>query len=349
MDDRIVHLIDAQTPQDMLDQMLAVRTPSQRVLSLGPAPVYRRLGEAGVESLHCPMGVKGWAWRRLMKQLPTGAIVHVWSRELLSPAWLATRRVGGGVVCSLPHLPSRAWLEQMPWEVGQYRHRLTVPTARARDELIALRTDARRVFVLPPAVRPVTHAPYQAAVREALGLSPEEVVILAPAEMLRGAGHDWACWAHAICREVQDRGRLLLPGLHRRETRVRFFANTTGYGHEAIFTGEKFTRAELLAAADVAAFLYDHDQGITAIAEAMSAGVAVLASATPDVSDVCENETTALLVTPGSPRAAAAGMLRMIEEVALRRRLGEAGQAYAREHFQAAAVRSQLERIYATL
>ena len=348
MDRKVIHLIDAQTRQDMLDQMLAVRGANERVISLGSPPAYRRLAEVRVESLHCPMGVKDWAWRRLAKRLPAGAIVHAWSRELLSPASQAARRVGGGVVCSLPHLPTGCALEQMPWEVGQFRHCLTVPTERACEELVRLRVDARRVFVLPPAVRPAPAAACRQSVREALGFSPEEIVILAPAEMLRGAGHDWACWAHAICREIQDRGRLILPGRHRRESRARFFANTTGFGHEVFFTGDAFGREELLAAADVAAFLYERDMGLTAIAEAMAAGLAILASTTPDVAAVCENETTALLTQPGSPRSAAADLLRLIEDAALRTSLGETGKMYAREHFPAAVVRRQLERIYAT-
>ncbi|MBN1943814.1 MAG: glycosyltransferase family 4 protein [Phycisphaerae bacterium] len=350
MSREIVHLIDAQTPRDMLDQMWAVREAQERVVSLGPPPAYRRLGEVRIESLHCPMGVKGWAWRRLAKRLPADAIVHVWSRDLLPPACRAAQCVGGGVVCSLPHLPAGAALEQMPWELGQFGHCLTIPTARAREELIQRCADARRVFVLPPAVRSFPKADSRDgdAVREALGFSPDEVVILLPAEMLRGAGHDWASWAHAICREVQDRGRLIIPGRHPREPRVRFFANTTGFGHEAIFTGDEFSREELLAAADVAAFLYERDLGVTALAEAMAAGVAILATTTPDVMEICENETTALLAQPGSPRSAAAAMLRLIEDADLRRRLGKAGRAHAEEHFRRTAVRTRLERIYAT-
>lgn len=347
----IVHLIDGRTPQDMLDQMLAIRRREERVLSLGPPPAYRRLAEARPERLHCPMGVADWAWRRLADRLPHGAIVHIWSRELLPPACRAARRVGGGVVCSLPHLPTGKLLEEMPWEVGQFGHFLTVPTERAREELLRRRTDPRRVFVLPPAVRSFseTDSARRKAVRAALGFSDDEAVILAPAEMLRGAGHDWLCWAHAICREIQDRGRLILPGHHPRQPRVRFFANTTGYGSEAVFPGDAFCREDLLAASDVAAFLYDRDEGVTALAEAMATGLAILASATPDVSVLCEAEKTALLARPGDPRSAAAALLQLIEQPDLRRRLGQAGRQYAREHFDREKVRDRLAGIYAAL
>ncbi|MBN1554918.1 MAG: glycosyltransferase family 4 protein [Phycisphaerae bacterium] len=348
MNFNIVHLIDARTSQDMLDQMRAVREDHERVISLGPSPTYSRLADIRVESLHCPMGVQGWAWRRLAKRLPAGAVLHAWSRELLPPACRAAQSVGGGVVCSLPYLPTGATLEQMPWEIGQYRHCLTVPTRRARGELIRLRADAKRVFVLPPAV-PITPAGNaRQVVREAMGFSDDEVVILAPAEMLRGAGHDWVCWAHAICREVQDRGRLILPGRHAREPRVRFFANTTGFGHEALFTGDTYRREELLATADIAAFLYERDFGVTAVAEAMAAGCAILATTTPDVMELCENETTALLAAPGDPRSAAAAMLRLIEDSQLRERLARTAKTHAQEHFRRETVRETLERIYAT-
>lgn len=348
MNENIVHLIDADTPQDMLDQLLALREPNERVLSLGPPPTYARLRAIPVEALPRPMGVAAWSWRRLAKTLPTKAILHVWSRELLLPAWRAARAVGGRMVCSLPHLPTGRVLDEMPWEMGQFGLRLTVPTERSRDELLRRRTDARRLFVLPPATqRPSDTTQRRARVRKALGLANDEVLILVPAEMLRGAGHDWACWAHAICREIQDRGRLILPGSHPRESRVQFFANTTGFGHETFFTGERFPREDAMAASDVAAFLYEQDLGLTALAEAMSAGLAILASRTPDLAATLVDGQTALLARPGDPRTAAAALLRLIEEPDLRERLARAAQAHAQQHFQRDIVRARLEEIYA--
>ncbi len=343
----VTHIIDAQTPQDLLDELLAVRSETQRICSLGPAPRYARLGKS-VESLHAPLGRASLCARALRRKIAPGAVLHLWTPRGLTAAASVAQKTEAKLVLSLGHLPTGRVLEELPWLIAQYALVLTVPTDRAREALFRRRVEARCVAVLPPAAREINH-PLQRRrrVRAALHLPENELLFVVPAEMRREAGHSWACWAHAICREVQDRGRLLLPGCSDRLPRMRFFAGTTGFGHEAFFTGQRFAREDVLAASDVAMFLYERDCGLSSLAEAMRAGVAILASRTEDLQAVLQDEQTALLVRPTDPRSAAAALLRLIEEPELRKRLALTGQAKAGDAFDADHARVRLAEIYA--
>ncbi|MCK5558773.1 MAG: hypothetical protein KAJ01_10355, partial [Candidatus Hydrogenedentes bacterium] len=138
----VTHVIDAAIPAGMLGEMLALRHCGERIISLGPPPGGGRVGK--IESLHKPFGRENLTGRRLAARLPQKSIVHLWSSGGLEAGCSAARRIGGRVVLSLPHLPWGEALKLVPWEVGQFGHTLTVPTNRARDELLVLGTDPRR-------------------------------------------------------------------------------------------------------------------------------------------------------------------------------------------------------------
>ncbi len=342
----VTHVIDAGTPGDMLEQMLALRRSGERIISLGPPPKGDRVGK--IESLHKPFGQEKLTWRRLAERLPRKSVVHLWSSEALAAGCSAAERVGGRVVLSLPHLPYKEALADVPWEVGQFGHTLTVPTSRARDELLALGTDPRRVAVLPPAAEPPPDAPTRRKrVRKALGLTEDDILMVVPVEMIRYGGHKFASWSHAIVRQVVNVGRLLFPGSGPLEKAVLFFANTTGYLDEVFFTGWRFIRKDVLAAADAALFFYERDCGLTSPAEAMAAGLPILASRTPDLATICQHEQNALLGEPSDPRTASGVVLRLIDDPDLGTRIGQAAREYAKKAFSPQRARKHLEQIYA--
>jgi glycosyltransferase involved in cell wall biosynthesis len=71
----------------------------------------------------------------------------------------------------------------------------------------------------------------------------------------------------------------------------------------------------------------------TKLYEYMAAGQAIVASAVGQIGEVLEDEATALLVPPDDPEALCGAILRLVDDPALRRRLGVAARARAeREH-----------------
>ncbi len=70
-----------------------------------------------------------------------------------------------------------------------------------------------------------------------------------------------------------------------------------------------------------------------AVIEAMMSGLPVVATAVGGVAEEVVDGETGLLVPPENPEALASALARLLDDPALRRRMGAAGQARAREHF----------------
>jgi glycosyltransferase involved in cell wall biosynthesis len=97
--------------------------------------------------------------------------------------------------------------------------------------------------------------------------------------------------------------------------------------------GHRNDLPEVLAASDVFAFpsLYEGLGG--AAIEAMALGLPVLASDLPALREVVENGASALLVPPADPFALATALARLLDNEALRRRLGARGREIFRARF----------------
>lgn len=107
--------------------------------------------------------------------------------------------------------------------------------------------------------------------------------------------------------------------------------------------------AELLAAADLFV-LSSRSEGLPlSILEAMAAGLPVVASNVGGVPEVVVEGETGFLVPPGDPQSLAAAIERLLDDSALRHRLGAAGRIRVAEHFDlASAQRAHLD-LYVSL
>lgn len=345
----VAHVIDAGTPADMLWMLSTLRGQNEPIFSLGPVPQFGAVSDA--IPLHISIGPTCINAVRLTERLPLGATLHVWSPELLKIATESARRIGGRVILSIPHLPdSQNKIKDLPWMIAQHRCTLSVPTEHARKILLSLNTDPQRVVTLPPAAAFLTDPTEINAkrnnLRKTLGVLDDEVLMVVPGDMVRFGGHKLASWSHAILRNMHKPMKMLFPGHGPFEKSVRFFANTTGFVDEVYFTGEKFSRNEIFAASDGAMFINQRQRGITALAQSMAAGLPILASATPDIAEVCTHEQTALLVKVGDPRTASAVLLQLLDDADLRAKLGREAKKFAEINFHPAKIRKKLDEIY---
>ena len=83
-----------------------------------------------------------------------------------------------------------------------------------------------------------------------------------------------------------------------------------------------------------------------ALLEAMFAGRAIVASAVGGIPEVITNDREGLLVPPSDPEALAAALRRLLDDPALRIRLGRAAQVRAAEQFTVGAMADAYERLY---
>lgn len=89
--------------------------------------------------------------------------------------------------------------------------------------------------------------------------------------------------------------------------------------------------ARLLAAGDILALPSLEENLPISIIEAMAGGLAVVATPVGAVEDIVRDGQTGLLVPPGDAASLAGALIRLVEDRALRERLGRAGQALHRE------------------
>ncbi len=342
---RVAHVIDADTPADMRWQMLALRAEDEPVFSLGPAPQFDP--KCDVTPLHRSIGPACINARRLAEKLPLGATLHVWSHECLDIAVESAWRVGGKVILSIPHLPdSLAKREDLPWMIGQLRCTLTVPTENARNLLISLKADPNRVVTLPPAAEFSADLISRERLRQTLCVLDDETLMVVPGDMVRFGSHELASWSHAILRNMHKPMKMIFPGHGPYEKSIRFFANTTGFVDEVFFTGDEFPRNEIFSAADGAMFINKRDRGVTALAQAMAAGLPIMAASTPDLAEICTHEETALLVKVGDPRTTSAILLQLLDDDDLAGRLGMNAKKFAEANFNPKTIRKKLDEIY---
>jgi glycosyltransferase involved in cell wall biosynthesis len=105
---------------------------------------------------------------------------------------------------------------------------------------------------------------------------------------------------------------------------------------------------DLLAAADVVV-QPSHFEGLgTAALEAMAADCAVLLTRTTGFDEIATS-AEAYLVDVGAPEQLAAGLVALLDDPALRRRLGADARRRVREHYSARATGAELETIYREL
>jgi glycosyltransferase involved in cell wall biosynthesis len=132
---------------------------------------------------------------------------------------------------------------------------------------------------------------------------------------------------------------------------LRAVISEEGVGHAVALHGYA-TREEIAAAYqthDLLVFPSIWDEPFAAVPiEAMSCGMAIVATTAGGTPEAIRNGETGLLVPPDDPNALADAICRLVHEPALRRRLGEQAARIARSQFDFARYVDQLEAHYET-
>lgn len=342
---RVLHIIDGSTPRDMLGQLSAL-AGTEAVACLGPRPDDPQF-TLPVRATHKPLNLESLAGLRIAPLARDAAILHCWSMPAFWAARVAADRCGARIVLSLPHMP-RGPLWDLPRQTAAGDIHLTVPTEAALRAMTADGFSETVLHVLPPACAGVPRdAASRPAAREQLGIANDDLLLIAPGELLRDAGHTFVIWAHAILRQIIPNISLLIPEDGPVVTHVKFFAGTTGYDSQIHMPHGRVSLEQCFAAADVAAFVPVADCGVGPLAAAMAAGVPLVATRTPDNREMTADGEAAELIVPGDPRQTTAALLRLIDNPARARQLAQKAQSLAAQRFAPGTVQKQLARVYA--
>jgi glycosyltransferase involved in cell wall biosynthesis len=179
----------------------------------------------------------------------------------------------------------------------------------------------------------------RAAVRQELGLSPEDTVLVCVAFHAPVKGVDVLIEAMGLLRSRFPRMRLIQVGgpeepLDPLPTELlKRQAERAGMADRILWLGYRNDVPDLLAAGDIYC-LPSRSEGLPlAVLEAMGAGLPVVGSAVGGVLEAVEHGRTGLLVPSESPQALASAIASLLSDEGMRRRLGAEGRAVVRQRF----------------
>ncbi len=152
--------------------------------------------------------------------------------------------------------------------------------------------------------------------------------------------------AAALLKSDFPRLRIEIAGEGSERETLERLAGGLGIGNQVQFLGWQTRIEDLLGRWDVFA-LPSLAEGLgLACLEAMAAGLPVIASQVGGVSEAVKDGLNGILVPAGDRHALAIGLRKLLENVEMRRAMGEAGRRIAAQRFSAAIMARQVTEIY---
>jgi glycosyltransferase involved in cell wall biosynthesis len=170
-------------------------------------------------------------------------------------------------------------------------------------------------------------------VRRALGAGPDDPLVLVPAVLRAGKGHDVLLDAMARIRAQVPRARLLIAGAGPLEAALRERGRVQG--EAVVFLGHREDIPALLDAADLVVLPSMAEALPTALMEAAAAGRPVVSTRVGGVEEVVADRHTGLLVPPADAPALAEAIVTLLRDPGRARAYGRAARAVAHERFGA--------------
>jgi len=165
----------------------------------------------------------------------------------------------------------------------------------------------------------------RARTRAALGAEADDALVLFPAVLRDGKGHDVLLSALPQIRALVPRARVLIAGVGPLEAALR--ARARAMGDAVTFLGHRDDMPALLAAADLVVLPSRSEALPTALIEAAAAGRAVVATHVGGVEEVVVHDHTGVLIPPGNVTALVAAVCTLLLDPARADALGAAARA----------------------
>lgn len=229
------------------------------------------------------------------------------------------------------------------------RDRVVGVGAAVRDALIAnegLPQDRVGVLYNGIDVDAFSDAADRASARAALGAAPGELAMLQVARLDYLKDHATAVRTLARVAARQPEARLVLVGDGPERPTVEAVARESGVADKIRWLGTRHDVARLLPGADVF-LLTSISEGIPlTVAEAMAAGLPVVATDVGGLAEMVAHGDTGFLAPVRDDAALAGLVLRLADDPDLRRRMGRAGRARAKERFDEPRMCADYGRLY---
>jgi glycosyltransferase involved in cell wall biosynthesis len=270
-------------------------------------------------------------------------LVHAHGQD----AWIlgaAARRLGHTPLVLTRHVldePDTNWREALRrrnalW-AARCADRLVTPSSAASDRLAELTgIDPSRIAVVPNGIdlsnfdRPDLDR-RRGELRHALDVEPGEPLVLVPAMLRRGKGHDVLLAAMPAVLQSAPRVRVLFAGSGEAGDALRRLA--APLGRSVTFLGSRSDMPELYAACDLVVLASDAEVQPVSLIEAAAAGRPVVATRVGGTPDVVIDGLTGVLVPPGDPEMLARAIVSVLADPHRAAAKGEAARRHVQPRF----------------
>jgi glycosyltransferase involved in cell wall biosynthesis len=254
-----------------------------------------------------------------------------------------------------------------PFAFGAARRQLTRWIALRADHCVGvsryvaqhierLGVEPSRIAVVPNAVDPERFHPGVdgSAVREELGIAPDEVVALLLGRIIRVKRHEDFVRALALARRSTPRLRGLIVGWedpraggYRGE--LERLARRLGLGDSLLFINARPDAPQLHAASDIAVLPSAMEAFGLVVVEAMASGKPFVGARTSAFPEIVEEGKTAFLVELGDAPRLAFRLASLAADPQLRERMGSAGRRVVLKRFTPERLGAEFSILYESL
>ncbi|KAG1255875.1 hypothetical protein G6F65_016558 [Rhizopus arrhizus] len=272
-------------------------------------------------------------------------VLNTHSRRDTVIAALAARLAGTPLIVRTRHLSNKVG---SMWSYTCLPHRVTTVSDHVRKYLIERGVPANKVatvyspIVLPPPVE-------RSTLRDELALADDDIVVGCVAVMRATKGQKDLI--DAIVPLMASRPKLHLVfvgGGSPVFEQTQDYVATLGLQDRIHLMGMRRDVPNLLAGFDVFALATQQEASGTVYVEAQASGLPVIGTDVGGVSEMFRNGDTGILVPPKNPQALTDALQRLIDDPALRRRMGDAGRKMVWEEavFSPARLAETTEAVY---
>ena len=202
--------------------------------------------------------------------------------------------------------------------------------------------------VIPNGIPTEEYAPNpekRAQFRAAHGVEPEAVVIVHVGRFVELKNHALLLQAFAQLKSTHPL-YLWLVGDGELRPAMEQLARELGIAERVHFWGVRSDVADILNAADIFTLPSKYEGNPMAVMEAMAAGLPVVASRVGGIPELVETEQMGILVPVDDETYIAQGLQTLVDDAALRQRMGQAALQRAHERFDIRNTVKEYERLY---
>lgn len=226
----------------------------------------------------------------------------------------------------------------------------TVAVSRAVADVVAkglwLRRDRLSVVYNGVDIDSLNRARISAIDRRALGLPPDALVVACLGRMHEVKGHGVLIEAWKVVARQQPRARLLLIGDGPLRETLEATVRAARMTESVRFLGQRDDVPALLSTVDLGVVPSLYEGLPMAVLEMMCLGIPVVGSDIPALAEVLQPPECGVVVPPKASRALAERVLEVLEDEAMRKRLGGCGRRRVQRHFTLAAQAAAYDEIY---